>query len=39
MKKKNSTEVILTDTRPGIAEAVNAVFEHFGGGGEILRLY
>jgi uncharacterized protein (DUF362 family) len=37
MMKRNSTEVMLADTRPGIAQAVNAIFEHFGGGGKLLR--
>ena len=37
MVKRNSTEVMLADTRPGIAQAVNAIFEHFGGGGKLLR--
>ena len=37
MMKKNFTEVMLADTRPGIAQAVNAIFEHFGGGGTLLR--
>ena len=37
MEKRNSTEVMLADTRPGIAQAVDAVFEHFGGGGKFLR--
>jgi uncharacterized protein (DUF362 family) len=37
MVKKNSTEVMLADTRSGIAQAVNAIFEHFGGGGTLLR--
>ena len=31
------TEVIFADTKPGIAPAVNEVFEHFGGGGKLLR--
>lgn len=35
--KRNSTEVMLADTRLGIATAVNAVFEHFGGGEKLLR--
>ncbi len=34
--KRNSTEVILADTRLGIAPAVSTVFEHFGGGGKLL---
>ena len=34
---RNSTEVILVDTRLGIAKGVSAVFEHFGGGGKFLR--
>ena len=37
MEKRNSTEVMLADTRPGIAQAVSAIFEHFGGGGKLLR--
>jgi uncharacterized protein (DUF362 family) len=37
MVKRNSTEVMLADTLPGIAQAVNAIFEHFGGGGTFLR--
>jgi len=37
MMKRNSTEVMLADTRPGIVQAVNAIFEHFGGGGGMLR--
>jgi uncharacterized protein (DUF362 family) len=36
MVKRNSTEVMLADTRPGIAQAVNVIFEHFGGGGKLL---
>ena len=36
MMKRNSTEVILADTRLGIAPAVSTVFEHFGGGGKLL---
>ena len=28
---------MLADTRSGIAQAVNAIFEHFGGGGTLLR--
>jgi uncharacterized protein (DUF362 family) len=35
--KKNSTEVILVDTRLGIAQGVSTVFEHFGGGGKFFR--
>jgi uncharacterized protein (DUF362 family) len=31
------TEVMLADTRPGIAAAVRAIFEHFGGGARLLR--
>ena len=34
---KARTQVILADTKPGIAKAVSAVFEHFGGGGSMLR--
>ena len=34
---RNSTEVILVDTRLGIAKGVSTVFEHFGGGGKFLR--
>jgi len=30
-------EVILADTKPGLARAVSEVFEHFGGGGKLLR--
>lgn len=30
-------EVILSDTKGGIATAVREVFEHFGGGGKLLR--
>jgi uncharacterized protein (DUF362 family) len=37
MMKRNSIEVMLMDTRPGIAQAVKAIFEHFGGGGKLLR--
>ena len=37
MEKRNSTEVMLADTSPGIAQAVSAIFEHFGGGGKFLR--
>ena len=37
MVKRNSTEVMLADTRPGIAQAVKAIFEHFGGGESLLR--
>ena len=35
--KRNSAEVILVDTRLGIEQGVNTVFEHFGGGGKLLR--
>lgn len=35
--KKTGTEVMLADTKLGIAPAVRAVFEHFGGGGNLLR--
>jgi uncharacterized protein (DUF362 family) len=35
--EKTMTEVILTDTKHGIARAVSEVFEHFGGGGKLLR--
>ena len=34
---KKRAQVILADTRPGISKAVSAVFEHFGGGGSMLR--
>lgn len=37
MAKRNSTEVIISDTKPGIAQAVKAVFDHFGGGASLLR--
>lgn len=37
MVKRNSTEVMLADTLPGVAQAVNAIFEHFGEGGTLLR--
>lgn len=37
MAKRNSTEVIMADTKPGIAQAVKAVFDHFGGGASLLR--
>jgi len=37
MMKRNSTEVMLMDTCPGIAQAVKAIFEHFGGGGKLLH--
>ncbi|HUN55262.1 MAG TPA: DUF362 domain-containing protein [Smithella sp.] len=42
MQKEGETDkirarVILADTKPGIAKAVSAVFEHFGGGGSMLR--
>ena len=32
-----TTEVFLADTKPGLPRAVSEVFEHFGGGGELLR--
>ncbi len=35
--EKARAEVILADTKPGIAPAVRAVFEHFGGGASLLR--
>ncbi len=35
--KKDKTEVVLSDTKRGIAAAVREVFEHFGGGAELLR--
>lgn len=35
--KKARAEVILTDTKGGIAPAVREVFDHFGGGGNLLR--
>ncbi|HQP30855.1 MAG TPA: DUF362 domain-containing protein, partial [Deltaproteobacteria bacterium] len=35
--KKSGADVVLADTRAGIAEAVRAVFEHFGGGRRLLR--
>jgi len=35
--KKGRAEVILSDTKPGIAGAVAEVFEHFGGGAKLLR--
>lgn len=35
--KKDGAEVILADTKPGIASAVRAVFDHFGGGARMLR--
>jgi uncharacterized protein (DUF362 family) len=31
------TDIILADTKPGIASAVREVFDHFGGGGKLLR--
>ena len=34
---KTNAEVVLADTRDGIAAAVREVFEHFGGGGNLLR--
>ncbi len=35
--EKSRAEVILADTKGGIATAVSEVFEHFGGGGNLLR--
>jgi uncharacterized protein (DUF362 family) len=35
--KKTKAEVILADTRPGIAGAIREVFDHFGGGAKFLR--
>lgn len=35
--KKDRVEVILSDTKSGIAGAVAEVFEHFGGGTKLLR--
>jgi len=35
--EKASAEVILADTKPGIAPAVRSVLEHFGGGAGLLR--
>lgn len=42
MKKKKAAsakkvEVMLADTKPGIKQAVREVFDHFGGGGKLLR--
>lgn len=34
---KTNAEVVLADTKGGIATAVREVFEHFGGGGNLLR--
>ncbi len=34
---KTKAEVVLADTKGGIAAAVREVFEHFGGGGNLLR--
>jgi len=36
--KKTKAEVILADTRPGIAGAIREVFKHFGGGANIVPL-
>ena len=36
-REKARAEVILADTKPGIAPAVSEVFEYLGGGGELLR--
>ena len=36
-REKTMAEVILADTKRGIAQAVSEVFEHFGGGGKLLR--
>jgi len=35
--EKTKVDVMLADTKPGIAAAVRAVFEHFGGGRSLLR--
>ena len=35
--EKTESDVMLADTKPGIAQAVRAVFEHFGGGRQLLR--
>jgi uncharacterized protein (DUF362 family) len=35
--EKARAQVVLADTKPGIASAVSTVFEHFGGGGSMLR--
>ncbi len=35
--KKDRAEVILSDTKRGIAAAVREVFEHFGGGAKLMR--
>jgi uncharacterized protein (DUF362 family) len=40
MNKENSKEkvqVVLADTKPGIAEAICKIFDHFGGGSKLLR--
>jgi uncharacterized protein (DUF362 family) len=40
MNKENSKEkvqVVLADTKPGIAEAICTIFDHFGGGSKLLR--
>ena len=34
---KTATEVYLADTQPGLAPAIRAVFDHFGGGAGMLR--
>jgi len=34
---KEKVQVILADTKPGIAEAICKIFDHFGGGSKLLR--
>ncbi len=37
MEKKAKTEVLLSDTKKGMARAVEECFEHFGGAGSLLK--
>ncbi len=36
-RTQEEVQVIIADTRPGIAEAVSRIFDHFGGGSKMLR--
>ncbi len=35
--EKTMTDVVLADTKHGIAQAISEIFNHFGGGGKLLR--
>ncbi|HQI71533.1 MAG: DUF362 domain-containing protein [Smithella sp.] len=36
-KEKSKVEVVVSDTKPGVADAICKIFDHFGGGGKFLR--